>query len=130
MKMKKRSKRTDSRRAHRQRRHNRIRKRISGTPERPRLVVFRSLKNIEAQLVDDLGGNTIFGMSTLSSELKDFEGKSRNPQVEKAHAAGKLLAEKAKEQGVEAVVFDRGGYQYHGRVKAFAEGAREGGLKF
>ena len=94
------------------------------------MVVFRSLKNIEAQLVDDLGGNTIFGMSTLSPELKDFKGESRNPQVEKAHAAGKLLAEKAKEQGVEAVVFDRGGYQYHGRVKAFAEGAREGGLKF
>ena len=130
MKMKKTSKKTDSRRVHRQRRHNRIRKRVSGTPERPRLVVFRSLKNIEAQLVDDLGGNTILGMSTLSPELKDFKGESRNPQVEKAHAAGKLLAEKAKEQGVEAVVFDRGGYQYHGRVKAFAEGAREGGLKF
>jgi len=130
MKMKKMSKKTDSRRVHRKKRHNRIRKRISGTPERPRLVVFRSLKNIEAQLVDDLGGNTILGMSTLSPELKDFKGESRNPPVEKAHAAGKLLAEKAKEQGVEAVVFDRGGYQYHGRVKAFAEGARKGGLKF
>jgi large subunit ribosomal protein L18 len=93
-------------------------------------VVFRSLKNIEAQLVDDLAGATLVGISTLSPELKDFEGESRNPQVEKAHAAGKLIAEKAKEQGVETVVFDRGGYRYHGRVKAFAEGAREGGLKF
>ena len=128
--MKKTSKKTDPRRSHRQRRHTRIRKRISGTPERPRLVVFRSLKHIEAQLVDDLEGTTILGMSTLSPELKDFKGESRNPQVEKAHAAGKLLAEKAKEKGVEAVVFDRGGYQYHGRVKAFAEGARKGGLKF
>ena len=126
----KKNKKMDPRRAHRLRRHYRIRKRISGTVERPRLVVFRSLKNIEAQLVDDLGGNTILGMSTLSPELKDFEGESRNPQVEKAFAAGKLFAEKATEQGVEVVVFDRGGYQYHGRVKAFAEGARKGGLKF
>jgi large subunit ribosomal protein L18 len=128
--MRKTRKRTDTRRAQRQRRHNRIRKRLSGTQERPRLVVFRSLKNIEAQLVDDLSGKTLLGLSTLSPELRDFKGESRNPQVEKAEAAGKLFAEKAKELGVESVVFDRGGYQYHGRVKAFAEGAREGGLKF
>ena len=128
--MKKPNKKTDPRRLQRGKRHRRIRKRISGTAERPRLVVFRSLKNIEGQVVDDLASRTIVGLSTLSPEMRDFTSESRNPQVEKAHAAGKLLAEKAREEGIETVVFDRGGYQYHGRVKAFAEGAREGGLKF
>ena len=114
----------------RERRHKRIRKKIQGTAERPRLVVFRSLKNIEGQLVDDGSGRTIMGLSTLDQSLRSFEPEGSNRKVEQAFAAGKLLGQRAREQGIEAVVFDRGGYQYHGRVKAFAEGAREGGLKF
>jgi large subunit ribosomal protein L18 len=114
----------------RSRRHTRIRKKIRGTAERPRLVVFRSLKNIEGQLVDDETSRTVAGVSTLAQELRGFKGESRNPRVEQAREAGKRLAEKAKEAGVGQVVFDRGGYKYHGRVKAFAEGAREGGLEF
>ena len=119
-----------SRRRLRARRRARIRKKISGTAERPRLVVFRSLRNIEGQVVDDDGSRTLVGLSTLAEELRGFKAESRNPGVEKAREAGKLLAKKAKEAGVERVVFDRGGYKYHGRVKAFAEGAREGGLEF
>jgi large subunit ribosomal protein L18 len=119
-----------SRRVQRARRHRRIRKKIQGTAERPRLVVFRSLKNIEGQLVDDDSSRTLVGVSTLAEELRGFTGESRMPNVEKAFEAGKLLADKAKAAGVETVVFDRGGYKYHGRVKAFAEGARKGGLEF
>jgi large subunit ribosomal protein L18 len=92
--------------------------------------VFRSLKNIEGQLIDDDLGRTLVGLSTLAEELTGFNGDSKNPRVEHARAAGKLLAERAKAHGINTVVFDRGGYKYHGRVKAFAEGAREGGLKF
>ncbi len=119
-----------SRSLQRRRRHFRVRNKIEGTSERPRLVVFRSLKNIEGQIVDDSAGKTLLGMSTLTEGLKDFSAEGQNRRVEKAYAAGKLLAEKARSQGIEAVVFDRGGYKYHGRVKAFAEGAREGGLQF
>ena len=119
-----------SRRIQRSKRHRRIRKKLQGTAERPRLVVFRSLKNIEGQLVDDDSSRTIVGLSTLAEELRGFKAESRNPRVEAAREAGKLLAKKAKDAGVEQVVFDRGGYKYHGRVKAFAEGAREGGLDF
>ena len=93
-------------------------------------MVFRSLKNIEGQLVDDEAGRTLAGISTLHADLIGFEAEGSNRKVEHAFAAGKMLAEKAKEAGIETVVFDRGGYQYHGRVKAFADGAREGGLKF
>ena len=114
----------------RRRRHARIRKKIWGTAERPRLVVFRSLKNFEGQVVDDDAGRTLVGLSTLCADLSDFKAKGQNVRVERARAAGKLLADRAKAVGVETVVFDRAGYQYHGRVKAFAEGAREGGLKF
>ena len=114
----------------RRRRHMRIRNKVRGTSERLRLVVFRSLKNIEGQLVDDDAGRTVLGMSTLAKDLRDFTAEGRNKRVEQSFAAGKLLAEKAKAKGIEAVVFDRGGYRYHGRVKAFADGAREGGLKF
>jgi len=114
----------------RAKRHRRIRKRIQGTAERPRLVMFRSIKNIEGQLVDDDARRTVVGVSTLAEELRGFRGKSQQPKVELAFEAGKLLAGKAKEAGVEKVVFDRGGYRYHGRVKAFAEGARKGGLEF
>ena len=119
-----------SRSVQRAKRHRRIRKKVQGTAERPRLVVFRSLKNIEGQVVDDDAARTIVGFSTLAAEMKEFEAKSRNPRVETAKEAGKLLAQKAKKAGVEQVIFDRGGYRYHGRVKAFAEGAREGGLEF
>lgn len=119
-----------TRRVQRERRHRRIRKKIWGTAERPRLVVYRSLRNIEGQLVDDDAGVTIFGISTLAPELKELEAEGENRKEEQSFAAGKLLAERALEKGVEAVIFDRGGYQYHGRVKAFAEGARDGGLKF
>jgi len=119
-----------SRRLQRARRHQRIRKKVHGTAGRPRLVVFRSLKNVEGQLVDDGIGQTLLGLGTLSSDLKGFEAGGKNRKVEHAFAAGKRLAERAREQGIETVVFDRGGYQYHGRVKAFAEGAREGGLRF
>ena len=112
------------------RRHSRIRKKISGTAERPRLVVFRSLKNIEGQLVDDNSGKTLIGLSTLAKDLKDFSPEESNRRQEHAFAAGKLLAERARESGITTVVFDRGGYKYHGRVKSFADGAREGGLEF
>ena len=119
-----------SRRIQRARRHRRIRKNIQGTAERPRLVVFRSIKNIEGQIIDDDSSRTLVGVSTLTEELKGFKSESRMPNVEIAFEAGKLLADKAKAAGVEVVVFDRAGYKYHGRVKAFAEGARKGGLEF
>ncbi len=119
-----------SRRVQRAKRHRRIRKKIQGTAERPRLVVFRSIKNIEGQLVDDDSSRTLVGVSTLAEELKGFQGKSQMPKVEVAFEAGKLLADKAKAAGVERVIFDRAGYKYHGRVKAFADGARKGGLEF
>lgn len=119
-----------TREGRRKRRHTRVRKKIWGTAGRPRLVVFRSLKNFEGQLVDDDAGRTLVGLSTLCAELSDFKTEGKNVRVERAKAAGKLLADRAKAIGVETVVFDRAGYQYHGRVKAFAEGAREGGLKF
>ena len=115
----------------RARRHKRIRKKVWGTAERPRLVVYRSLKNIEGQLVNDEESRTLIGLSTLDAGLREFKAESdKNRRVQHAKAAGKALAAKAREQGIEAVVFDRGGYKYHGRVRAFAEGAREGGLKF
>ena len=105
--------------------HLRIRKTISGTAERPRLCVFRSNKEIYAQLVDDLSGKTLLA---ASSRDKGVAGEGSKTEV--AKLVGKALAEKATKSGVEAVVFDRGGYLYHGRVKQLAEGAREGGLKF
>ena len=108
----------------RYRRHKRIRSKIRGTAARPRLSVFRSLSHIYAQLVDDEKGKIIASASDL--ELK----KSKKKKVEKAKEIGKLISKKALEKKIEKVVFDRGGYQYHGRVKALAEGAREGGLKF
>jgi len=108
----------------RQRRHRRVRGKIFGTVERPRLVVFRSNRGIEAQLVDDLEGKTLAAASWLN--LKSFKGS----KTEQAAEVGKLLAQNAKKANVETVVFDRGGYLYHGRVKALADAAREGGLKF
>ena len=115
-----------SREERRYRRHLRVRKKVQGTPERPRLVVFRSIKHIYAQLVDDNQGITLLGVSD-DSEGVAMDGKGK---VAKAKAAGKLLAEKAKAKGITKVVFDRGGYRYHGRVQAVADGAREAGLEF
>jgi large subunit ribosomal protein L18 len=109
----------------RERRHKRVRGKVSGTAERPRLVVFRSNRGIEAQLVDDLEGKTIAAASWLNLK-KSFKGS----KTEQAAEVGKLLAANAKKASVETVVFDRGGYLYHGRVKALADAAREGGLSF
>jgi large subunit ribosomal protein L18 len=109
----------------RARRHKRVRGKVSGTAERPRLVVFRSNRGISAQLVDDLGGKTLAAGSWLGLK-KSFKGT----KTEQATEVGKLLAANAKKAGIETVVFDRGGYLYHGRVKALADAAREGGLKF
>lgn len=103
------------------RRHLRVRKSVSGTPERPRMVIFRSDKHIYAQLVDDVAGKTLL---TVSSQ------KAEGTKTARATEVGKQFASRAKEQGITAVVFDRAGYRYHGRVKAVADGAREGGLEF
>ncbi len=111
--------------AQKERRHKRIRKKLIGVPDCPRLCVFRSSKNISAQLIDDMAGVSIAGATTAS---KNFGGKGGS--MEAAKKLGKLLAGMAKEKKIEKVVFDRAGYKYHGRVKAFSEGAREGGLKF
>ena len=111
--------------AQRLKRHKRVRGKISGTPERPRLNVFRSNANIYAQVIDDVNGVTLASASTLD---KEFEGATGN--CEAAKKVGLLVAERAKAKGVSAVVFDRGGYVYHGRVAALADGAREGGLEF
>ncbi len=112
----------------RRRRHARVRKKIRGTSERPRLVVRRTLRHIEAQLVDDDRGICLTGVSTrateVQSKVEDYKRKSAVCRI-----AGQLMAERAKANGISQVVFDRGGYPYHGRVQAFAEGAREGGLK-
>ena len=112
-------------RGQRIKRHNRVRGKISGTAERPRLCVFRSENHIYAQIIDDVTGNTLVSASSVE---KGFEGKGGN--VEAAKKIGATVAERALQKGIEEVVFDRGGYIYHGRVKALAEGAREGGLKF
>ena len=111
--------------AQRLKRHIRVRGKISGTPERPRLNVFRSNANIYAQIIDDVNGVTLAAASTLD---KEFEGATGN--CEAAKKVGILVAERAKAKGISAVVFDRGGYIYHGRVAQLAEGAREGGLNF
>ena len=118
--------RTKSQAERRKRRHLRVRNKVSGTPERPRLVVFRSSKHIYAQVVDDSRGVTLFGASDRSEGLA-VEGTGK---VAKSVALGKLVAERAKAQGITRVVFDRGGFQYHGRIKAVADGARNGGLEF
>ena len=115
---------TVSKSAQRTRRHNRLRKRIVGSPERPRLVVNRSARHVFVQLVDDSTGHTLAFASTLEADLRAFSGD----KTAKAKKVGELLAERAKKAGVDAVVFDRGGNRFAGRVAAIAEGAREGGL--
>lgn len=130
----------------RERRHSRLRKRVMGTSERPRLSVYRSLKNIYAQLIDDREGRTLLSLSSLSKEVKrdgleigspspDEKKKGEPPKGEKGKSrmsrlVGYLIAQKALEKGIQKVVFDRGGFLFHGRIKSLAEGAREGGLKF
>jgi len=112
----------------RQRRHRRVRAKIAGTPERPRLNVFRSLGNIYAQVIDDVAGQTMVSASTIDRELREqLEGKSK---TDAARLVGELVAQRAQAAGVRRVVFDRGGYRYHGRVKALADGARAAGLEF
>lgn len=111
--------------AQRLKRHKRVRGKIAGTPERPRLNVFRSGTNIYAQVIDDTTGKTLVSASSLE---KGFEGAGSN--MEAAKKVGQMVAERAKAKGIDTAVFDRGGYLYHGRVQALAEGAREGGLEF
>jgi large subunit ribosomal protein L18 len=106
-----------------------IRKKISGTPERPRLSVYRSLDNIYAQIIDDTTGNTLVAVSSLNKEAKE-DVKSVKGKINKSKLIGNILAKKAIEKDIKQVVFDRGGFRYHGRVKALADGAREGGLVF
>ena len=117
-----------SRSAARNRRHVRVRQSVSGTPDRPRLCVFRSIQGIYAQVIDDVEGHTLVSASTIDPALR--EQVKGLKQAEKAHLVGKTLAERALSKGIQMVSFDRGGYKYMGRVKALAEGAREGGLKF
>jgi large subunit ribosomal protein L18 len=117
-----------NRRKARARRHTYIRKRVKGTPERPRLNVFRSLKHIYAQVVDDTAGETLASASTIDSDVRDqLDGLTK---TEQAQVVGKVVAERALAKDIGKVVFDRGGYKYHGRVKALAEAAREAGLDF
>jgi len=114
----------DSKNVIRLRVHKRIRHRVKGTPERPRLAVFRSVKHIYAQVIDDLKGHTLVAASSAEESVKN------GGNVAGAKEIGKLVADRAKDKGIKAVVFDRGGYHYHGRVKALAEAARQAGLEF
>jgi large subunit ribosomal protein L18 len=116
------------RNAKRLKRHQRMRNKIAGTPERPRLNVFKSSKHIYAQVIDDATGTTLVSASTLDKELRDKVAELTKSEA--AKLVGKAVGERAKEKGINAVVFDRGGYIYHGRVKLLAEGARESGLEF
>jgi large subunit ribosomal protein L18 len=115
-----------SRTAARTKRHDRLRLRLSGTPERPRLAIFRSLNHIYAQVIDDTSGHTLAAASTLETGLRAAEGT----KTDDAKRVGRLVAERAKAAGIEAVVFDRAGFKYHGRVRSLAEAAREAGLDF
>ncbi|PJF27670.1 MAG: 50S ribosomal protein L18 [Phototrophicales bacterium] len=122
------SKKLIKKREQRARRQRRIRARVTGSSERPRLNVFRSLDNIFAQVIDDTAGVTLVSASTIDKQIRaQVEGKTK---TESAKIVGQILAARAKEAGIAKVVFDRGGYRYHGRVAALAEGAREGGLEF
>jgi large subunit ribosomal protein L18 len=113
----------------RQRRHQRVRARVSGTAQRPRLCVFRSSAHIYAQLIDDERGHTLAAASDIEEAVRDRVGKDATKN-DRARAVGEVIAERGKDAGIESVVFDRGGFLYHGRVKAVAEGARSGGLQF
>lgn len=120
-----------TRRERRERRHKRVRKRVFGTPERPRLNVFRSVKHIYAQIIDDTQGHTLVSASSLDKEIKALrDGKNHGGDIEAARLVGELIGRRALEKGITKVVFDRGGYKYHGRVKALADAARSAGLEF
>ena len=108
-------------------RHVRVRRKVKGSPERPRLCVFRSLRYIYAQVIDDTSGHTLVAATSIEAAA---EGANAGPKLAVSQAVGKLVAERARAKGISQVVFDRGGYKYHGRVKALAEASREGGLKF
>jgi large subunit ribosomal protein L18 len=114
----------------RKRRHLRVRARVSGTAERPRLNVFRSSAHMYAQLIDDVQGHTLVAASTMEPIVAERVESEKNNKTDRAKIVGALIGERAKALGIEAVVFDRGGFRYHGRVQAVAEGAREAGLKF
>lgn len=113
----------------RKRRHRRVRRNLSGSVERPRLCVFRSNMHIYAQVIDDVAGNTLVAASTLDRQARN-DLRSAGRKTEQARAVGKLVAERAIQAGITQVVFDRGGFQYHGRIRALADGAREAGLQF
>lgn len=113
----------------RKRRHLRVRAKVSGTPERPRLNVFRSNEHIYAQIIDDTVGHTLVAASTLEEEVRE-RFPEEHPKVVEARVVGQVIGERARAKGITRVVFDRGGYKYHGRVKALADGAREAGLEF
>jgi len=118
----------NQKRVARQRRHSRVRAHVYGTPERPRLCVFRSLHHIHAQIIDDTRGHTLVAASTLDAEVREQLGdKDKTAQ---AAVVGQVLGARARQQGINQVVFDRGGYPYHGRVKSLADGARKAGLEF
>ncbi len=117
-----------SRESARKKRHFRVRKKVSGTPEKPRLNVYRSLNHIYAQVIDDFAGNTIVAASSIDKELKEKISSGGN--IEAAGTVGSLIAGRALDKGIKRVVFDRGGYLYHGRIKALADAVREGGLEF
>ena len=119
---------SQQRRLSRLRRHKRVRKGVAGTPQRPRLAVFRSLRHIYAQIIDDAAGRTLAAASTVEPALR--ERTSGRPRRDQAAIIGQVVAERARGIGIVSVVFDRGGFRYHGRVRALAEGAREGGLEF
>lgn len=123
------TKKIKAKRGRRKRAHLRLRNRIHGTPERPRLAVHKSLRYLEAQLIDDLAGVTLAAASSREADLKSGLEAS-TASIEAAKAVGKLVADRAKEKGIEKVVFDRGGFIYHGKVKAIADAAREAGLRF
>ena len=112
----------------RKRRHARVRSRVEGMPDKPRLCVFRSLSNVYAQIIDDVDGKTLVSAGSLTAEIKEQTSGKNKTQI--AELVGAALAKKAKEQGITQVVFDRGGYRYHGRIKALADAARKAGLEF
>ncbi|WP_457600477.1 50S ribosomal protein L18 [Hydrogenivirga sp.] len=119
-----------SRREKRVRRHKRIRKKVFGTPERPRLAVYRSLHHFYAQLIDDTAGKTLVSASTLDPEYEKLAGKKGGKSIEAAQKVAEVLVKKALDKGIKKVVFDRGGFIYHGKIKAFADRCRELGLEF
>ena len=119
---------SERRRKSREKRHRRVRRHVAGTAERPRLCVFRSHRHIYAQVINDRSGETLAAASTVEPDVaSDLDGKSKREQ---AKAVGRVVAERAQEKGIDAVVFDRGGFDYHGRVRELADAAREAGLKF